>query len=150
MLVKDLMTENVITINSDDTVLEACKRYNRYKIGCLVVMKDNAVVGIITERDIISKVIIIQRNPTETTVEEIMSKNIITINHMADAKEAAYLMSRNEIKKLPVMTDSGTLVGIITISDVVNIIPDFLKKPAEEEVFLSSEDKVSESPEVDV
>ena len=55
-----------------------------------------------------------------------------------------------KIKKLPVVTDSGTLIGIITISDIVNIIPDFLKKPAEEEVVLSSEDKVSESPEVDV
>ena len=150
MLVKDLMTKSVITINSDDTVLEACKRYNRFKIGCLVVMKDYAIVGIITERDIISKVIIIQRNPTETIVEEIMSEEIKTVLDIEPVEKAAEKMKMYKIKKLPVVTDSGTLVGIITISDVVNIIPDFLKKPAEEEVVLSSEDKVSVSPEVDV
>jgi len=128
------MTEDVITINSGDTVLEACKRYNRYKIGCLVVMKDNAVVGIVTERDMISRVIINQKDPFETKVEEIMSKNIVTINHNADAKEAPYIMSKNEIKKLPVVSDTGTLVGIITISDVLNIRPNFLRNfPSEED-----------------
>jgi len=144
MIVKELMTEDVITINSEDTVLEACKRYNRYKIGCLVVMKDNAVVGIITERDMISRVITNNKNPFDTKVEEIMSKNIISIDPMVDAGEAPYLMEKNEIKKLPVITDIGTLVGIITISDVINIRPNFLRKPAPGEDAESSRDEVSE------
>jgi len=134
------MTEDVITINSDDTVLEACKRYNRYKIGCLVVMKDNAVVGIVTERDMISRVIINQKDPFETKVEEIMSRDIITINPDVDANEAPYMMSKNEIKKLPVVSDTGTLVGIITISDVLNIRPNFLRKLSSGEESGSNKD----------
>ena len=144
MIVKDLMTEDVITIRSDDTVLDACKRYNRYKIGCLIAMEDNKVVGIITERDMISRVITSNKNPFDTKVEEIMSKNIISIDPMADAGEAPYLMEKNEIKKLPVITDTGKLVGIITTSDVVNIRPNFLRKPNPGEDAESSRDEVGE------
>jgi CBS domain-containing protein len=127
MLVNEIMTKDVATINSENTVLEACKRYHRLKIGCLVVMDEQSMVGIVTERDIINRIIIIPRDPSKTKVEEIMSKDIIFIHPAADVKEAADIMVKNKIKKLPVISDDGTLVGIITITDIVNIMPNFLR-----------------------
>ena len=131
MQVNEVMTKDIVTINSDDTVLEACKRYNRDKIGCLLVLRAGCMAGIITERDIIKRIIIMSKDPFVTKVEEIMSKEIITISPTADVKEAASLMGRNEIKKLPVVSEDGKPVGIITITDIVNLVPNMLKTIAE-------------------
>ena len=90
MLVNEIMAKDVVTINSNDTVLEACKRYSRFKIGCLLVMNGKHMVGIVTERDIINRIIIKQKEPSKTKVEEIMSKDIKYINPTADASSKNY------------------------------------------------------------
>jgi CBS domain-containing protein len=131
MLVNEIMVKEVITISSDDTVLEACKRYSRFKIGCLIVMNEEKMAGIITERDIIHRVIIKQKNPFTTKVDDIMSRDILTIHPSADVKDAADIMGKHKIKKLPVLSDNGSLAGIITITDIANVIPNFLKIIAE-------------------
>lgn len=132
MLVSEIMTKNVVTVNSDYTILEACKRYFRHRIGCLVVLQDRRVVGIVTERDLISKVIIGQKDHFEVKVKAIMSKDIITIHPDADVKEAADVMKKNKIKKLPVVSDNGDLVGIITITDIIYVMPHYFKTLAQE------------------
>jgi len=133
MLVSEIMATNVITIGSEDTVLEACKRYYRHRIGCLVVVDDKKMVGIVTERDIISRVIITQKNPEQTLVEDIMTKDVKTVLPTSGVKEAADMMGKNGIKKLPVISDTGDLLGIITITDIANIVPNSLKSAAEGE-----------------
>ena len=72
-----------------------------------------------------------QKDPFVTKVEEIMSKDIITISPTADVKEAAVIMGNNNIKKLPVVSENGKPVGIITITDIVNLVPNMLKTIAE-------------------
>lgn len=135
MLVNELMVKNVVTIESDKTVLEACKKYKDQGVGCLVVMKNNIVVGIVTERDIIERVIVDQKNPKKAKVEDVMSKNIKTIHASAKIEKAADIMKKNKIKKLPVILNNE-IVGIITITDIANILPNFSKKLFEEsEVF---------------
>jgi CBS domain-containing protein len=131
MLVNEIMTKEIVSIESDYTILEACKRYNRYKIGCLIVMDQGVMKGIITERDIISRVIILMKNPSETTVEEIMSKNIISVKENEDVENAIQIMGENNIKKLPVVSDDK-VVGIITITDIMNIGSNYLKSLADE------------------
>jgi len=131
MLVNEIMAKHVITIESDKTILEACNRYNDYKIGCLLAMKNEKIVGIVTERDIISRVIVNQKNPATTKIEEVMSKNIKSIHPQAPIMEAANVMGDYKIKKLPVIDENGTLHGIITISDIIDIIPNYLKSIAE-------------------
>lgn len=86
MLVSEIMTKNIVTIESDNIVLDECKRYNRYRIGCPIVMKDGAMARIVTERDVISRVVIRQKDPYETKVEEIMSKDVTTV-HMQQASK---------------------------------------------------------------
>jgi CBS domain-containing protein len=131
MLVDEIMTKNVVTIENDRTVLDACNVYNDRKIGCLIVTKDSHPDGIVTERDIIHRVISNEKDPRATKIEEIMTRDIKSILPTAEVKEAAEIMSENNIKKLPVVSDNGDVVGIITDTDIANMIPNFLKTLAE-------------------
>jgi CBS domain-containing protein len=131
MLVDEIMTKNVVTIENDRTVLDACNVYKDRKIGCLIVTKEGHLDGIVTERDIIHRVISNEKDPRATKIEEIMTRDIRSIFPTAEVKEAAEIMSENNIKKLPVVSDSGDVVGIITDTDIANMIPNFLKILAE-------------------
>ena len=131
MLVDEIMTKNVVTIENDRTVLDACNVYKDRKIGCLIVTKEGHLDGIITERDIIHRVIYNKKDPRATKIEEIMTRDIKSILPTAEVKEAAEIMSGNNIKKLPVVSDNGDVVGIITDTDIANMIPNFLKILAE-------------------
>jgi len=127
MFVSEIMIKDVVSIQSDDTVMDACKTYKDKGVGCLVVMKKNLVVGIVTERDIIERVIVDQKNPKKAKVEEIMSKNIKTIHASATIEKAADIMKKNHIKKLPVILNNE-IVGIITVTDIANVLPHFSKE----------------------
>jgi len=127
MNVKNIMIKDIVTIGIDNTVLDACNMFDSNKIGCLLVMKDGAMVGIITERDIISRVIVNQKNPNQIKIRDVMSRNIITIRSTDNVKEAIEVMNNNKIKKLPVVSYGDTLEGIITITDIVKIMPNSFK-----------------------
>jgi len=121
MLVKEIMTKNVITIDSNDSVLEACKKYSANKVGSLVVMDKNIIVGILTERDVIESMILVNGDPKNTKVREIMSPNIKTIHATATIEKAAEIMNEYNIKKLPVVLNNE-IVGIITTTDMSQTI----------------------------
>ena len=133
MLTKDVMTDHVVTIESDKTVLDACNKYKDYDVGCLIVTKEKAIVGIVTERDIIERAIVSQKNPQETMVKEIMSEGIKTIYDTEPVEKAAEKMKMHKIKKLPVITETEDLVGIITVADISNALPKITKMLKEEE-----------------
>ena len=119
MQIYEIMSKEIFSINCKDSIMETCKRFYRKKIGSLLVLEEGLLKGIVTERDIIAKVVILSKDPLNTTVEEIMSTQLVTINQNADVEEAVRLMDTNKIKKLPVVSDDGNLVGIITTSDIV-------------------------------
>lgn len=124
MLIQDVMTKSVVTIDCNETVFEACKRYKEYKVGCLVVMDGKIIVGIVTERDIIERAILADKDPKITLVREIMSANIKTVHAMAPVEKAAEIMKESNIKKLPVILNNE-IVGIITVTDMSRAIPTF-------------------------
>jgi CBS domain-containing protein len=124
MLVSEIMSKDVITVDSDESVFEACKIYNEKGVGCLVVMKNEIILGILTERDIIERIIIDKKNPIETKVEQIMSKNIITVHASTSVEKAVEIMKDHNIKKLPVILNNE-IFGIVTITDIANAIPNF-------------------------
>ena len=126
MFVKDVMSKKVVSIEYDKTVLDACNIFKEKGLGSLVVVNSGVIVGIVTERDIIERVIVDKKNPKKTKIEEIMSKNIITIHASAKIEQAAELMKKHKIKKLPVILNNE-FVGIITVTDLANIMPDFTK-----------------------
>ena len=117
MLVKEIMTKNVITIDCNATILDACKTFSKNKVGCLVVMDKNLIVGILTERDIVEEVILAKGDPKNTKVMDIMSTNIKTIHALASVEKAVEIMKSNNIKKLPVILNNE-IVGIVTVTDM--------------------------------
>ena len=124
MLVSEIMSKNVVTVESEESVLEACKIYKDHGVGCLVVMREGLILGILTERDIIERVIIEEKDPDKTKVEEIMSKNIKTVHASTSVEKAIEIMKENKIKKLPVILNNE-IFGIVTITDIANAIPNF-------------------------
>jgi CBS domain-containing protein len=121
MLVEEVMTTNIIRIDSNKTVFDACKDYSRNKVGSLLVTDNNLTVGILTERDIIEKVILLNRNAKETKISEIMTANLKTIHALAPIEKAAKIMKENNIKKLPVVLNNE-IIGIITETDLSRTI----------------------------
>ena len=127
MLVKEIMTKKVVTIRSDDMVFDACILYRDEKIGCLVVVENEFCVGIVTERDLIERILCMRKNPETTKVSEIMSSDIKTIYALDKVETAIDVMKKHKIKKLPVIADDK-IVGIITVSDISKARPDISKR----------------------
>ena len=113
--VKDLMTKNVVTIDSNKTVAEAAVLMSENDIGDLVIMENNTPVGIVTERDFVRRVLA-EKKPLSTKVSEVMTTPLKVIDPEAPIKEAARRMVNRKIRRLPVIKDNK-LVGILTAAD---------------------------------
>jgi malate dehydrogenase (oxaloacetate-decarboxylating) len=124
MLVEEVMTRNIISIDSKKSVFDSCKQLSKNKVGSLVVMDNDIPVGIITEKDLIEKLIMQNRDPKKTKVTEIMTSNIKTIHALAPIEKAVKMMEENKIKKLPVILNNE-IVGIITETDMTKTIEAF-------------------------
>ena len=127
MLVKEIMTKNVVTIEANASVFDACMMYKEKKVGCLVVVDDETCVGVVTERDLIERSICQRRDPEKTKVREIMSQNIKVVYALDTAEKALETMKQYKIKKLPVIS-SEKVVGIVTITDIAEARPDISKR----------------------
>jgi len=127
MKVEDVMIEGVITIDSDASVMKAVKIMNENEIGCLIVTRRGKAVGIVTERDLLARVIAKSKNPKKTKVREIMTKPLISGQPEMDLEEATKLMFKMKIKKLPVVESEGKLAGLITLTDVARFQPQMIR-----------------------
>lgn len=126
MLVKDVMNPQVVVAKPEATVKEAAKIMSELKIGCLIVIDNAKIAGIVTEGDIISKVIAKGMDSEKTTLKEIMTKNVISVELDKNLSEAADIMVENKIKRLPVLDDEK-LVGIITATDLISYEPKMIE-----------------------
>lgn len=121
--IQDIMTSPVITQRINSTVSEAASTMCAHNIGSIIIVDSKGKpVGIVTERDMLKKIIMTNKNPTATEIDQIMSRPIITGHSKMDLEEAANLMISKEIKRLPIV-DSGKLVGMITLTDIVGAHP---------------------------
>jgi CBS domain-containing protein len=115
---RKIMIEKVVTILPSATVLQAAELMNMHEIGCLVVVDHEKPVGILTERDMLKRIICESKKPATTRVVSLMSKPLITASPDIRAGDAARLMLERNIKKLPVV-ENGRLVGIVTLTDLL-------------------------------
>jgi len=120
--VRDAMSMSVKTVRVDDTVLEAVKKMNKFRIGSVVVMNANRPVGIITERNVLQRIVEPGMDPEVVKARDIMSAPLRTVDASAPLEEAARTMVKYGIKKLPVL-EGSKLVGIITTTDLVRASP---------------------------
>ena len=127
MLIKEIMTRNVVTIDPNESVFDACVKYRDNKVGCLVVTDKDSCIGIVTERDLIERTMCLHKDPDKTKISDIISSDIKTIQSLDTLENALDLMKKFKIKKLPVMSDKS-LVGVITITDIANARPELTKR----------------------
>jgi CBS domain-containing protein len=117
MNLRELMITNVITVDKNMTVQSAAGTMNKKRIGCLVTVDREGVKGILTERDMLIRVLEAGKDPKTTMVSEVMTPSIIFGNPNMQLVEATRLMFQNRIKKLPILEDNQ-LVGLVTLTDI--------------------------------
>ena len=127
MIVKDVMNPDVKTTTSDVTVQEAAEEMKKYRIGSLVVIDDNKLVGILTERDIMDKVVEEAKDSSKLLVKEVMTTEPVLVSPHKDISEAVDVMLHNRIKKLPVVEDKQ-IIGIITATDLCHAEPKMIEQ----------------------
>jgi len=128
--VKNIMTKHVVSISVAKSVFEAAELMTSKRVSCLVIMDGEEPIGIVTERDIVRRVVA-KKMPLDTKISKIMSKTLITVNPGTSLKEAARLMSSNKIRRLPVL-EQNRLVGIVVAADFVRNLG---KKTVPEEIL---------------
>ena len=117
--VEKLMSERVVTVDATSSAFDAAREIMDRDIGCVVVVKNKKIVGIVTKGDILKEAVMKRLDPSTLNVERIMSQPVLTIGHKSTLAEASNLMSEENLTKLPVVDKSGDLVGIITSSDIM-------------------------------
>jgi len=118
MKLRDIMVKKIVTVKANATAKRAVEIMNKHEIGCLVVVSHGEPVGIVTERDMLKRIIHELKKPEKTRVIDIMSTPLILVTPEMNTGDAAKLMFEQNIKKLPVVENSR-LVGLVTLTDII-------------------------------
>src|SRR5262245_47648675 len=116
--VKDVMIGDVLTIDATATLLEAAEQMRDANIGMLPVMEDGALRGVITDRDLVVRAMSRDARPSEMRVAECFSEPPRSAEPDWEIAEAMVEMARQHVGRLPVLDDSGTIVGVVTLSSL--------------------------------
>ncbi len=137
MQLKEIMRTNVLVVNKGETVLQAVEMMVEYNVNNVLVLDDASAVGIITETDVLKKVVAPQKDAKILKVEDIMSEPLITAPPEMPVEDACEIMTEHRIKKLPVI-EKGRLVGIVSAPEIIANEPkhfehlaDLILKPTE-------------------
>ncbi len=117
----EVMTQDPVFCLGSDTVMRAAQVMRAEDIGPLPVVQDEAskkLIGIVTDRDLTLNVLAEGRDPRETRVEEVMSRRLVTCRPDEDVEHALDLMEEHQVRRIPVVDESGAIVGIIAQADV--------------------------------
>ncbi|MEM2103495.1 MAG: CBS domain-containing protein [Candidatus Bathyarchaeia archaeon] len=120
--VEDVMVREVIIIDENSTVKEAAEVMNKFEIGCLIAVRKGKAVGIITERDLLKRVVAEARDVNVTRVKDVMSSPLVVVEPSLSLDEAVKLMFQMKIKKLPVV-EGKRVVGLVSLTDVARFHP---------------------------
>ena len=118
MLVKDVMTPSPIFCKSSDSVARVAKLMAEHDCGCIPVCEGTKVIGIITDRDITTRVVAARKNPELVPVIDVMTKTIYTVSEEQDADDAIDMMKTAQVRRLPVLDQNDDLAGIVAPSDL--------------------------------
>jgi CBS domain-containing protein len=141
MQVKDVMKTDVKTTVPDSTVQEAAEKMSQNRIGCLIVVEKDRMMGIITERDILTRLVAEDLTASETRVDKIMTTEVVIIGPDREVSDAAEIMVKRKIKKLPVISEDR-LVGIVTLFDMCSVEPELIKKASSLMAFPDDKKKI--------
>ena len=121
MEVKEIMTRKPITVTPEENTALAARLLHHYNIGALpVCTEDGRLRGLVTDRDIVMRCIASGEEPEETKISHIMTRKMVTVAPEASVEQAAALMAREQVRRLPV-SEGGKLVGILSLGDIAKM-----------------------------
>lgn len=121
--VQDAMTSNPCAIDADQPVSYAAKMMKQEDVGLAPIVEGDRLVGTVTDRDIVTRVIAEGRDPDSTSVRDIASTDLVTIDPQQELGEALQLMAQHQVRRLPVVEEGGKLVGVVAQADVAEHAP---------------------------
>src|SRR3989440_7152977 len=116
--IRKVMTSNPSTIEPDKNVVEAARIMKQEDAGVVPVTENGRLTGMVTDRDIAIRVVAEGKDPKSTTVREVASSDLVTIDPQQDLDEAVRLMAQHQVRRLPVVEQDGRLVGVVAQADV--------------------------------
>jgi CBS domain-containing protein len=116
--IRDLMTAGPRTAAPDDDVATAARWMRDEDAGALPVVEGDRLIGMLTDRDVVVRVVAEGRDPASTRVGEVASRRLVTIDPQQDADEALRLMAQHQVRRLPVVEEDGKLVGMVAQADM--------------------------------
>lgn len=122
LFVKDIMSAPVLCVELGESAFNAVHKMEEKSYSTIIVTDEKIPVGIITERDVITKILLKEKDPKKLTAEEVMTKDIISVLPTDSVVYASNIMTVKKIKKLAVVDEGGDLIGIITQTDIVDSI----------------------------
>ncbi len=129
----DIMSHKVVTANQNMTIFEAAKLMNKHRIGGLPVCEGEKLIGLLTERDIMMKVIAADKHPSKITVRQVMNSPLKAHGEkFEDITSLAHKLNEHDISRVPILHD-GKLVGIVTNKDILEHAPHLLENFLERE-----------------
>lgn len=116
--IRELMTEGPRTATPEDDVATVARWMRDEDAGALPVVEGDRLVGMLTDRDVVVRVVAEGRDPASTRVGEVASRRLVTIDPQQDADEALRLMAQHQVRRLPVVEEDGKLVGVVAQADM--------------------------------
>jgi CBS domain-containing protein len=116
--ITEVMSANPCAIDADKPVAYAAQMMKEEDVGLAPVVEGDRLVGALTDRDIVTRVVAEGRDPQSVPVREVASKDLVTIDPQQDLDEALRLMASYQVRRLPVVEDDGRLVGVVAQADV--------------------------------
>lgn len=117
MLVREIMTTRIVSVEPSTSVKDAALLMNRHNIGAVPVVDNGSVHGMLTDRDIVLRCVAENRNPDTLKVQDICSQGAISVNPSQNVSDAMNLMSTEQVRRLPVV-DNGHIVGMLSFADI--------------------------------
>lgn len=124
MPIENLAREDVVSASQTASVPELARQMRDESVGSVVITNDGTPVGIVTDRDLTTRVLAEGDHPSDLTAEEVMSTDLCAVGPDAGFYQAAEVMSENGIRRLPVCTEDDELAGIITADDLTELLAD--------------------------
>jgi CBS domain-containing protein len=116
--ISELMSPNPCAIDADKPVAYAARMMKDEDVGLAPIVEGDRLVGTLTDRDIVTRVVAEGKDPQSVTVREVASTNLVTVDPKQDLDEAVRLMASNQVRRLPVVEEDGRLVGVVAQADV--------------------------------
>ena len=130
MSLKPLMSKIITSLPARATALDASKFMTDMNVGSVIVVEGSKPIGIVTDRDIMTKVIIEGKNPQKVMIRDIMTSPVITVSVEKSIFDVTKLMKKYKVRRFPVVDAEGKIVGVVTLSDILVFIGQEMKNIA--------------------